>query len=376
MTAFSLRRLRALLHKEWLQVKRDPMTLRLIVALPVMQLLIFGYAINSNPHDLPTGVLMAQPSTYERTIVAALRNSGYYRVRTLSSEREAEEGLAQGNLLFVVNVPPGFDRRVDRGEAPAILIDTDGTDPTAIGYATAALGGLTEVLTRDLPPVRRAAATAAAAPFRFVVHTRYNPEQLTVLNVVPGLICVVLMMSTLMLTTLAITRERERGTMENLLAMPVRPIEVMLAKIAPYVGIGYLQVLIILLVAVGLLHLPIHGSIVLLFAVLGLFIASNLALGITYSTLAANQMQAQQLAQFTMLPFMLLSGFAFPFQGMPRWARIVGEIMPTTHAMRIVRGVLLKGNGMAQILPELWPIALFTGCTVVIAVRFYRETLD
>ncbi|GBQ30032.1 ABC transporter permease [Gluconacetobacter azotocaptans] len=375
MTAFSLRRLRALLRKEWLQVKRDPMTLRLIVALPVMQLLIFGYAINSNPHDLPTGVLMAQPSTYERTVVAALRNSGYYRVRTLSSEREAEEGIAQGKLLFVVNVPPGFDRRVDRGESPAILIDTDGTDPTAIGYATAALGGLTDVLARDLPPVRRA-ATATTAPFRFVVHTRYNPEQLTVLNVVPGLICVVLMMSTLMLTTLAITRERERGTMENLLAMPVRPIEVMLAKIAPYVGIGYLQVLIILLVAVGLLHLPIHGSIVLLFAVLGLFIASNLALGITYSTLAANQMQAQQMAQFTMLPFMLLSGFVFPFQGMPRWARVVGEIMPTTHAMRIVRGVLLKGNGLAEILPELWPIALFTGCTVVIAVRFYRETLD
>jgi ABC-type multidrug transport system permease subunit len=374
----SARRLLALLRKEWLQVRRDPMTLRLIIALPVMQLLIFGYAINSNPHDLPTGVLMAQPSHYERTIVTALRNTGYYRTRAVASEAEAETDIAEGRLLFVVNIPPGFDRAVDRGETPSVLIDTDGTDPTAVGYATAALSGLGDVLARDLPPVRKGVGASGVppAPFRFVVHTRYNPEQLTVLNVVPGLICVVLMMSTLMLTTLAITRERERGTMENLLAMPVRPVEVMLAKIAPYIGIGYLQVLIILLIAIVLLHLPVHGSILLLFAVLGVFIASNLALGITYSTLAANQMQAQQMAQFTLLPFMLLSGFVFPFQGMPRWARIVGEMMPTTHAMRIVRGILLKGNGLAEILPDLWPIVLFTGFTVAIAVHFYRETLD
>ncbi|MBB2167475.1 ABC transporter permease [Gluconacetobacter aggeris] len=374
MGMLSARRLRALLRKEWLQVRRDPMTLRLIIALPVMQLLIFGYAINSNPHDLPTGVLMAEPSRYERTIVAALRNTGYYRTRLVRSEAEAEADIAEGRLLFVVDFPPGFDRAVDRGEAPSVLVDTDGTDPTAVGYATAALSGLGDVLARDLPPARR--GMALPVPFRFVVHTRYNPEQLTVLNVVPGLICVVLMMSTLMLTTLAITRERERGTMENLLAMPVRPVEVMLAKIAPYIGIGYLQVLVILLIAVLLLHLPVHGSILLLFGVLGVFIASNLALGITYSTLAANQMQAQQMAQFTMLPFMLLSGFVFPFQGMPRWARVIGEGMPTTHAMRIVRGVLLKGNGLAEILPDLWPIVLFTLCTVAVAVRFYRETLD
>lgn len=384
MTHLSFRRLGALLRKEWLQVRRDPMTLRLIIALPVMQLLIFGYAINTNPHDLPTGVLMAQPSQYERTIVTALHNTGYYRIRTIGTESEAEADIAQGRLLFVVQVPPGFDRAVDRGESPAILIDVDGTDPTAIGYATAALAGLGDVLARDLPPPRRARAPtqaqaqtqAQAPPFRFLVHTRYNPEQLTVLNVVPGLICVVLMMSTLMLTTLAITRERERGTMENLLAMPVRPVEVMLAKIAPYIGIGYLQVVIILLIAVLLLHLPVRGSLPILFAVLGVFIASNLALGITYSTLAANQMQAQQMAQFTMLPFMLLSGFVFPFQGMPRWARYAGELMPTTHAVRIMRGVLLKGNGMTDILPDLWPILLFTAITVLVAVRFYRETLD
>jgi ABC-type multidrug transport system permease subunit len=209
-----------------------------------------------------------------------------------------------------------------------------------------------------------------------VVHARYNPEQLTVLNVVPGLVCVVLMMSTLFVTTLSITRERERGTMENLLAMPVRPIEVMLAKIVPYVFIGYLQVLVILLVSTFVFALPIRGSLPLLLLALGLFIASNLALGITFSTVAANQMQATQLAQFTLMPSFLLSGFMFPFRGMPVWAQWVGELFPTTHAMRIVRGMLLKGNGLSAIAPELWPIVAFTLVVVAVAVWFYRETLD
>jgi len=372
MTSFSRRRLFALLNKEWLQVRRDPMTLRLIIAMPVMQLVLFGYAINSNPRHLPAGLLMAQPSKYERTIVAALRNTGYYDIQIVNSEAEAEERIAQGKLLFVINVPPNFDRAVDRGESPSILIDADGTDPTTIGNATSALGGLTTALDHDLPHGLQAKVT----PFQFVIHARYNPEQITALNVVPGLICTVLMMSTLILTTLAITRERERGTMENLLAMPVRPIEVMLAKIAPYIGIGYLQVVIILTISAVLFHLPVHGSVALLLVVLGLFIGSNLALGITFSTIAANQMQAQQMAQFMMLPFMLLSGYIFPFQGMPRWAQYVGELIPMTHAIRIVRGMLLKGNGFNEILPDIWPIALFMLITITIAAWCYRETLD
>jgi ABC-type multidrug transport system permease subunit len=374
MNSFSFRRLWALLRKEWVQVRRDPTTLRLIILMPMIQLLMFGYVINSNPHNLPAGVLMAQPSKYERSIVTALRNTGYYNIRMVATEAEAEEDIANGKLLFVINIPANFDRSVDRGESPSILVDADGTDPTAIGNATGALGGLTNTLRRDLPPNLQAGP--ALPPFQFVIHARYNPEQISALNIVPGLICIVLMMSTLMLTTLAITKERERGTMENLLAMPVRPIEVMLAKITPYIGIGYLQVVIILVMAAVLFHLPIHGSVVLLLFVLGLFIASNLALGITYSTIAANQSQAQQMAQFTMMPFMMLSGFFFPFQGMPGWARVIGEAIPTTHAMRIVRGVLLKGNGIVEIFPDLWPIALFMLVTVAIAVRFYRETLD
>jgi ABC-2 type transport system permease protein len=374
MIAVSFRRLRALMRKEWIQVTRDALTLRFIILVPVMQLFLFGFAINTNPKNLPTGLLSVEHSKYERSIVAALQNSGYYAIRTLTSETEAERALAQGDVLFVVELPANFDRAVDRGDVPSILIDADASDPSAIGNATAALSTIASVLNRDLPPVMRSQPTNPA--FQFVVHARYNPEQLTVLNIVPGLMCIVLMMSTLFMTTLSITKERERGTMENLLAMPVRPLEVMLAKIMPFVVIGYIQILIILVSSALFFDLPMRGSIPLLLVALGFFIAGNLALGITYSTVSANQMQAMQFAQLTLMPSFLLSGFMFPFRGMPLWAQYVGEVFPTTHAMRIVRGMLLKGNGLDDILPELWPLALFALVVIMIAVRFYRETLD
>jgi len=374
VTGFSFKRLLALLRKEAVQVGRDAMTLRLIIAIPIMQLFLFGYAINSDPKNLPTGLLTSDHSKYERTIVAALKNSGYYDIRPLATEAEAEAGLAGGELLFVIDIPPGFDRAVDRGESPSILVDADATDPTAIGNATAALASLGADLQRDLPPIRQ--IQPQTPPFQFVVHARYNPEQLTVLNIVPGLICIILTFSTLFVTTLSITKERERGTMENLLSMPVRPIEVMIAKITPYVVIGYAQVALILLASAVFFQLPIRGSIPLLLAALGLFIAGNLALGVTFSTVSANQMQATQLAQFTLMPSFLLSGFMFPFRGMPQWAQWAGEIFPTTHIMRIVRGMLLKGNGWSEIAPDVWPMALFALGVVAIAVWFYRETLD
>ena len=374
MKGYSLSRFFALLRKEWIQVGRDAMTLRIIIAIPIMQLFLFGYAINSDPKNLPTGLLSSDHSKYERTIVAALKNSGYYDIVPLASEAEAEAGLAGGDLLFVIDIPPGFDRAVDRGESPSILVDADATDPSAIGNATAALASLGADLQRDLPPIRQ--SQPQVPPFQFVVHARYNPEQLTVLNIVPGLICIVLTFSTLFVTTLSITKERERGTMENLLAMPVRPLEVMLAKISPYIVIGYVQVALILIASALFFHLPIRGSIPLLLFALGLFIGANLALGVLFSTISANQMQATQLAQFTLLPSFLLSGFMFPFRGMPQWAQWAGEIFPTTHAMRIVRGMLLKGNGWHEIAPEFWPIAIFALVVVTIAVRSYRETLD
>jgi ABC-2 type transport system permease protein len=374
MNGFSVRRFLAVLHKEWIQLRRDPMTLRLIIALPVMQLFLFGYAINTDPKHLPTGILSSEHTRYERTIVAALRNTGYYDIRLLPSEAAAEEALAKGELLFVINIPPNFERSADRGETPAILVDADATDPSAIGNATAALPALTAALDRDLPP--KLQSEPAKPPFQFIVHARYNPEQLTALNIVPGLVCVVLFFSTLIITTLSITRERERGTMENLLAMPVRPIEVMAAKIVPYIAIGYVQVILILAISAAVFDLPVRGSLFLLLLALGLFIASNLALGFTFSTIATNQMQAMQMAQFTLLPSILLSGFMFPFRGMPEWAQWVGEIFPTTHALRVVRGILLKGNSAAQIVPELWPIALFTLAVVAVAIWSYRDTLD
>jgi ABC-2 type transport system permease protein len=374
MNDFSFKRFMAVLRKEWIQMRRDPMTVRMIIALPVMQLFLFGFAINVTPKHLPTGLLSASHSKYERTIVAALQNTGYYDVRSLASEAEAERALTRGEVLFVINIPPNFDRLVDRGEKPTVLADADATDPSTIGYATAALPAITAALARDLPPALQSVPTQA--PFQFTLHARYNPEQITALNIVPGLICIVLTVSTLLITPLSITRERERGTMENLLAMPVRPIEVMLAKIVPYIAVGYIQVLLILIISALVFQLPMRGSLPLLMLTLGLFIASNLALGLTFSTVATNQMQAQQMAQFTLLPSFMLSGFMFPFQGMPIWAQWVGELFPTTHAMRIVRGLLLKGSGVPQLAPELWPIAAFTLIVTVVAIWSYRETLD
>jgi ABC-2 type transport system permease protein len=303
-----------------------------------------------------------------------LRNTGYYDIRLLASEDAAERALADGDVLFVINIPPNFERSVDRGETPAILVDADATDPSAIGNATAALASVTATINRDLPPGLR--SEPAKPPFQFMVHARYNPEQLTVLNIVPGLVCVVLTFSTLIITTLSITRERERGTMENLLAMPVRPVEVMVAKIVPYIAIGYVQAVLIMATSAAVFDLPIRGSLLLLMLALGLFIASNLALGFTFSTIATNQMQAMQMAQFTLLPSILLSGFMFPFRGMPVWAQWAGEVFPTTHALRIVRGILLKGNAASDILPDLWPIAAFTLVVAAVAIWSYRETLD
>jgi ABC-2 type transport system permease protein len=375
MNGFSFARLFAMLLKESLQMRRDRATVALTVMLPLIQLFLFGYAINANPRHLPTGLIAAEHSTYERTLTAALQNTGYFDVMPLASERDGEEALARGDVLFVLNIPPDFSRRIDRGERPQVLMDADATDPTAIANATAAVVALNAtVLNRDLPASMR--VQPSQPPFQIVMHGRYNPEQLTALNIVPGLIGLILSFSTLVMTSLAITRERESGTMENLLATPVRPVEVMLGKIIPYVGLAYVQTALILAVSVTVFQVPVRGSIPLLLVALGVFIACNLAMGFAFSTIATTQMQAQQLAQFGLMPSIMLSGFIFPFAGMPGWARFVGEAVPLTHALRICRGILLKGNGLPQIWPDLWPMALFATVVGVIAVSMYRETLD
>lgn len=375
MTDFSFARFAAMLRKEWLQMRRDRMTIGMTVLLPLLQLFLFGTAINANPHHLPTGLLSADRSIYERTLVTALQNTGYFDVHAFTTEREADRALAEGDVVFVLEIPPGFARAVNRGEHPSVLLDEDATDPVAVGNATAAVAALNaNVLSRDLPPSLRTAQ--AQPPFQLVVHARYNPEQITALNIVPGLIGTILTFSTLVITTLSITKERQLGTMENLLAMPVRPAEVMLGKIVPYIGLGYIQVVLILVVAALGFDVPVRGSISLLLLALGVFIVGNLALGITFSTVARTEQQAMQMAQFTLLPSIMLSGFMFPFQGMPFWAQAIGELLPITHVLRICRGVLLKGNGFAEILPDLWPMLVFGVAVVILAVVCYRETLD
>jgi ABC-2 type transport system permease protein len=349
----------------------------MMVGVPIMQLILFGFAINSDPKALPTAVLSADNSIYSRTLVRAIENSGYFRVvEHLSSEADANRALAMGSVQFVVTIPENFSRKLERGERPVLLMEADATDPAATSNALSALLTINQnALNRDLAgPLQDLQSKPPA--FEVRVQRRYNPEGITQYNVVPGLLGVVLTMTMVMMTSLAVTRENERGTMENLLATPVRPIEVMVGKIIPYIIVGYIQVTVILLAAKLLFAVPMLGSLGLLSLVLILFIAANLGIGYTFSTLAKNQMQAMQMTFFFFLPSMLLSGFMFPFRGMPQWAQWLGELLPLTHFLRIVRGILLKGNGLAEIVPNMWPIAVFLLVAGTIALTRYRETLD
>jgi ABC-2 type transport system permease protein len=363
--------------KEFIQMRRDRVTFGMMVGIPLLQLTLFGYAINSDPKHLPTALRLGDQGPFTRTLVAEMRNSGYFDiVRVTESEAEVEHLLRLGDVQFVVNIPEDFTRKLVRGEHPAVLIEADATDPAATGPAIATFSALANTaFDRDLTgPVARLRGTPG--PVNFEVHAHYNPENITQYNVVPGLMGVVLTMTMVIITGLAITRERERGTMENLLATPVRPFEVMLGKILPYIAVGYVQVTLILIAARFLFNVPMVGSLALLYSVALLFIAANLAMGITLSTLAKNQLQAVQMAFFFFLPSILLSGFMFPFRGMPEWAQWIGACLPITHFLRIIRGILLKGNGLSDIFPEVWPIALFVTVAMAVSVKRYRQTLD
>jgi len=373
----SLARFLAILIKEFRQVRRDRLTFGMMVAVPIVQLILFGFAINSDPKHLPLALVDGDRSEFARSFVAALENSSYFSITARAAgQKEGDELLARGSVQFVLTIPPDFSRKLLRGEQPVMLLAADATDPAATGNALAALSGIAaRSIGRELAgPL--AALRPAAEPFEIRVQRRYNPEGLTRYNVVPGLIGVILTMTMVMMTALAMTRERERGTMENLLATPARPIEVMFGKIVPYILIGYVQVVVILSAARLLFDVPMVGSLVLLSLVLVVFIAANLAVGFTFSTIARNQLQAMQLTFFFFLPSMLLTGFMFPFRGMPAWAQSIGEALPLTHFLRIVRGILLKGNGLAEVLPHLWPIALFMLIAGVVALKRYRQTLD
>jgi ABC-2 type transport system permease protein len=377
MGRFTFHRLWAVVMKEFIQMRRDRVTFGMMVGIPLLQLTLFGYAINSDPKNLPTALRLADQGPFARTLVAEMKTSAYFEiVKVTDSEAEVERLLRLGDVQFVVNIPDDFTRKVLRGERPTVLVEADATDPAATGPAIAAFRALSDTaLDRDLTgPLAR--LRGRPGPIDFEVHAHYNPENITQYNVVPGLMGVVLTMTMVIITGLAITRERERGTMENLLATPVRPFEVMLGKILPYIAVGYVQVSLILIAAKYLFNVPMVGSLVLLFFVSLLFIAANLAMGITLSTLAKNQLQAVQMAFFFFLPSILLSGFMFPFRGMPFWAQWIGTCLPITHFLRIVRGILLKGNGILEIMPEVWPIALFMTVAMAVGVKRYRQTLD
>ena len=370
-------RLLAILIKEFLQLRRDRLTFAMMIGVPVMQLVLFGFAINTDPKSLPTALLVADHSLHARSLVAGLENSGYFRIveRTASAAR-SEQLLARGSVQFALEIPAGFARALERGERPALLFAVDATDPAAASGALAALGDIARRALAHDAKGALARLNGAELPYEIRIQRRYNPEALARYNIVPGLLGVILTMTMVMMTALAMTRETERGTMENLLATPARPLEVMVGKIAPYIGIGYVQVAVVLMAARWLFGVPMLGSYALLTAALALFMAAQLAVGFTFSTIARSQLQAVQLTFFYFLPSILLSGFMFPFRGMPGWAQALGEMLPLTHFLRVVRGIMLKGNGAADIAPHLWPIAAFMLVAGSVALVKYRRTLD
>jgi len=372
-----LRRLGAIITKEVRQLGRDRLTFAMMFGVPIMQLLLFGYAIDTDPHRLPTAVVAADQSQITRTILSALANTGYMRfTHQPKSEAEANELLQSGQVQFVVTIPSDFTRRLVRGERAQVLIDADATDPMAAANPLAAAKpAIEQALARDLVgPLASLRNNPNAVDV--VLQRRYNPEGKSNLNVVPGLLAVILTQTMVMMTALAVTRERERGTMENLLAMPVRPLEVMIGKITPYIGIGAVQVTVILLVSWLLFGVGVQGSFGLFSLGTGLFITANLALGFTISTVTQNQLQAMQASVFLLLPSILLSGFMFPFRGMPVWAQWIGEVLPATHFMRIVRGLMLKGAGFGSISAELLALVAILLVVSMLAISRYKVTLD
>ncbi|HJU04892.1 MAG TPA: ABC transporter permease [Nitrospiraceae bacterium] len=374
---FSPARFWAMVVKEFIQMRRDRLTFGMMIGIPLIQLVLFGFAINSDPKHLPAAVLLADHGPYGRTLLYAIQNSGYFRfVRQVHTESEGHDVLARGDVLFVVNIPEDFTRELLRGGRPAVLVEADATDPAATSNAIGSLRtALSTAWQHDLKgPLAFLAGTDGPIDLR--IHARYNPEAITHYNIVPGLMGVVLTMTMVMITGLAITRERESGTMENLLSMPTRPFEVMLGKIIPYILVGYIQVGLILIAARFLFDVPMVGNLGLLLVAALLFIAANLAVGITFSTVAKNQREAVQMSFFFFLPSLLLSGFMFPFRGMPQWAQALGEIFPLTHFLRIVRGILLKGNGLDEVVLQLWQIVLFAAIALTVGVKRYRQTLD
>jgi ABC-2 type transport system permease protein len=375
--SFNLARFMAISRKEFIQLRRDRLTFAMLFGIPIIQLILFGFAINWDPKNLPVAVLAADNSPFARRFIHAMENSGYFQIADhVESEEDARQLLARGEVQFVLTLPPDFSRNLVRGERPAMLVQADATDPSAVSSAVQVINEISRTaFDRDLAgPLEKLGAKGG--PIEMRIHLEYNPDRITQYNIVPGLMGVVLSMTMVMNTALAVTRERERGTMESLLATPALPLEVITGKIVPYILIGYVQVTVILLAARILFRVPMVGSLPLLYLCALSFIAATLAVGITISTLARNQLQATQMAFFYFLPSLLLSGFMSPFRGMPEWAQAIGQALPLTHFLRVLRGILLKGNGFADVWPDIWPILLFGLLVMAFGALRYRRTLD
>lgn len=372
-----LQRLLAMLKKEFIHMRRDKVTLGLILWIPIIQLIIFGYAINTNPRHLPTALVLGDNSPYVRAFVTGLQNTDYFHIVSVeNSEAEAQDLLRKNRVLFVFSIPPNFTRDFLRGDKPNILVEADATDGVAIGPAMQALTQLPQTVFDPFLLGGTQKLHYQAPSFQVIAHPLYNPENITSYSIVPGLLGVILTMSMITVTAQAITREIERGTMESLLATPIKPKEVMMGKMVPYVLLGYAQTIIVLLLAKLLFHVPMYGSITLLFVCILPFVIANLAMGLLFSTMANNQLQATQMTFFFFLPSILLSGFMFPFYGMPQWAILISRCLPLTHMIRITRGILLKGNGIAQVWVDVWPMLLFGFVMLIVATKRYRQTLD
>ncbi len=374
---FSLTRLGALLVKELIQMRRDRITFAMMLGVPLMQLLLFGFAINSDPKSLPAALVAPTQDRYSRAIVTALELTGYYRfTHPDASAAEAEVLIARGDVSFVVTLPSDFGRRVDRGDHPQLLIEADATDPSVASGAISTLSTVAaEALLRERGTEVQAREAAGQA-LDVVVHRRYNPEGVTQYNIVPGLLGVILQMTMVMMTAMALTRELERGTMENLLSMPATPLEIMLGKILPYLGVGAVQVAVVLVAARAIFGVPFLGPLPLLLAGIFIFVSALVILGYLFSTVARTQMQAMQLTFFYFLPSLLLSGFMFPYRGMPSWAQALGEVFPLTHFLRIVRAVMLKGADAAAVAQPMAALSLFAAGFATLALLRFRQTLD
>ena len=376
MNGLSASRIMAVLAKEFTQLVRDRLTYAMIIGIPIIQLLLFGYAINTDPKHLPTVVLVQDQGTFSRSILGALERSEYFSIDHVArSPEEMNRLIERGSVQFAITIPGDFTRRVVRRQDPQILVEADASDPAATGAAVAALNALpTEALKHDL--VGSLTPAVAAPPFEVVVQRRYNPESITSYNIVPGLVATILTMTLVMMTALAMTRETERGTMETLLSTPLRPMEVMVGKLTPFVIVGIIQATLIISLARILFGVPMEGGWAALILGLFLFIVGSLALGFLVSTVARNQLQAMQMSFFYFLPSILLSGFLFPFRGMPEWAQWIGSLIPVTHMLRVVRGAMLKGVGITEAAPSLGALALFVAIVAGLAMMKYRTTLD